>query len=40
MSRARISELLAKRDYNKAIAQLYFTEGTLLERIQYDFRFQ
>ena len=39
-ARAKIAELLAKRDYNKAISQLYFTEGTLLARIQYDFRFQ
>ena len=40
LARARTTELLAKRDYNKALSQLYFTEGTLLERIQFDVRFK
>jgi outer membrane protein TolC len=39
-ARAKVIELLARRDYNKALSQLYFTEGTLLERIQFDIRFQ
>jgi outer membrane protein TolC len=38
-ARAKIAEHLAKRDYNKALAQLYFTEGTLLQRNQIEFRF-
>jgi len=29
---AKVSELTARRDYNKALAALYFAEGTLLER--------
>jgi outer membrane protein len=40
LARARITELIAKRDYNKALSQLYYTEGTLLERIQFDVRFK
>lgn len=39
-ARARIAELLARRDYNRALSQLYFTEGTLLERVQFDLRFK
>jgi outer membrane protein TolC len=39
-ARAKIAELLARRDYNKALSQLYFCEGTLLERsnirLQFD----
>jgi outer membrane protein TolC len=38
-ARAKIAELLAKRDYNKALSQLQFTEGTLLERNQIEFKF-
>ena len=40
LARARITEIAAKRDYNKALSQLYFTEGTLLEKIQFEVRFQ
>ncbi|HYE30011.1 MAG TPA: TolC family protein [Methylomirabilota bacterium] len=37
-TRARSAELIAKRDYNKALTQLYFTEGTLLDRHQLEVR--
>jgi outer membrane protein TolC len=37
---ARVAELQAKRDYNKALAQLHFTEGTILERHQIEFEFK
>lgn len=40
LARARITELLAKRDYNKALSQLYYADGTLLDRVQFDVRFQ
>ena len=40
LATARNSEAIAKRDYNKALSQLYFTEGSLLERIQFDIRFK
>ncbi|MGV3771610.1 MAG: TolC family protein [Verrucomicrobiales bacterium] len=38
-ARARSAELIAKRDYNKALSQLYFAEGSVLERnnIHIDF---
>ena len=36
---AQVTELAAKRDYNKALSQLYFTEGTLLERHRINFQF-
>lgn len=39
LANARVAELLAKRDYNKALSQLHFTEGTLLERNQIEFTF-
>ena len=39
LARSRIVELLAKRDYNKALSQLYYAEGTLLEHVQFDVRF-
>ena len=39
LARTRIVELLAKRDYNKALSQLYYAEGTLLEHVQFDVRF-
>lgn len=32
LARARSSEALARRDYQRALSQLYFAEGTLLER--------
>lgn len=34
LARARTSEALARRDYQRALSQLYFAEGTLLERDQ------
>ena len=37
---ARITEIMARRDYNKALSQLYFTEGTLLERLYLDLDFR
>lgn len=40
LAAARITEAEARRDYNKALSQLYFTEGSLLDRIQFDIRFQ
>ena len=39
-ARAQVAEILARRDYNRALSQLYFTEGTLLERVQFDVRFR
>lgn len=39
-ARARIVELSARRDYNKALAQLYFAEGTLLEKAGAEIKFQ
>jgi outer membrane protein TolC len=39
LARARVTELLARRDYNRALSQLYFAEGTLLEHVQFDVRF-
>ena len=39
LARARITEVSAKRDFNKALAQLYFTEGTLLERYGAEIKF-
>ena len=39
-ARARVSELTARRDYNKALAQLYFTEGTLLEKAGVELKFR
>jgi outer membrane protein TolC len=38
VARARGAELAAKRDYNKALTQLYFTEGSLLERHALEIR--
>ena len=40
LARARIAELAAKRDYNKAISQLHFTEGSLLEKHGLEFEFE
>jgi outer membrane protein TolC len=40
LAAARIVEAEVRRDYNKAISQLYFAEGSLLDRIQLDVRFQ
>ena len=40
LANARLTEAAARRDYNKALSQLYFAEGTLLERIQLDIRFK
>ena len=40
LATARIVEAEVRRDYNKAISQLYFAEGSLLDRIQLDVRFQ
>ena len=37
---SKIAELLAKRDYNKALSQLYFNEGTLLERKSIELNFR
>ncbi|HVK58611.1 MAG TPA: TolC family protein [Candidatus Kapabacteria bacterium] len=37
---ARITEAEARRDYNKALSQLYFTEGSLLDRIQTEIQFK
>ena len=37
---AKITEATARRDYNKALSQLYFTEGTLLERLYLDLDFR
>jgi len=39
-ARARVSELTARRDYNKALAQLYFAEGTLLEKSGVELKFR
>jgi outer membrane protein TolC len=39
-ARSLIAELAARRDYNKALSQLYFTEGTLLERSGIEVQFQ
>lgn len=35
----KIKELESKRDYNKALSQLYFTEGTLLEKVNIQFNY-
>ena len=40
VAEARITEAEARRDYNKALSQLYFAEGSLLDRIQVDIRFK
>jgi outer membrane protein TolC len=40
LANARLTEAAARRDYNKALSQLYFAEGTLLEKIQLDIRFR
>ena len=40
LANARLAEAAARRDYNKALSQLYFSEGTLLERIQLGIRFK
>jgi outer membrane protein len=40
VAEARVKEAEARRDYNKALSQLYFTEGSLLDRIQFDIRFK
>jgi outer membrane protein TolC len=40
LANARLTEAAARRDYNKALSQLYFAEGTLLEKIQLDIRFK
>jgi outer membrane protein TolC len=39
LANARAAEVLAKRDYNRAISQLRFAEGTILDehRIVFDF---
>ena len=37
---AKITELAAKRDYNKALSQLHFTEGSLLDRYGLEFDFE
>ncbi|HEX7860421.1 MAG TPA: TolC family protein [Verrucomicrobiae bacterium] len=39
VANARIAEAAARRDYNTALSRLYYTEGTLLERIQMDVLF-
>lgn len=39
-ARAKVGELTSRRDYNKALAQLYFTEGTLLERSGVEISFR
>ncbi|MGZ8899911.1 MAG: TolC family protein, partial [Limisphaerales bacterium] len=40
LAAARSTEAAVRRDYNKAISQLYFAEGSLLDRIQLDVRFR
>jgi outer membrane protein TolC len=40
LANARLTEAAARRDYNKALSQLYFAEGTLLEKIHLDIRFK
>lgn len=40
VARARLAEAAARRDYNKALAQLYFTEGSLLERRQIEIKYR
>jgi outer membrane protein TolC len=39
LARAQTSELTARRDYNRALSQLYFAEGTLLQRGQFELTF-
>jgi outer membrane protein TolC len=38
LSRARLGELEARRDYNRALSQLYFAEGSILDRLNLEFR--
>jgi outer membrane protein TolC len=40
LANARLVEATARRDYNRALSQLYFAEGSLLDRIQVDVRFK
>jgi outer membrane protein TolC len=40
LANSRLIESTARRDYNRAISQLYYAEGSLLERIQLDVRFK
>lgn len=40
LANARLVEITARRDYNRALSQLYFAEGSLLDRIQLDVRFR
>ena len=37
---AKVTELAARRDYNKAVSQMHFTEGSLLERHGLEFSFE
>jgi outer membrane protein TolC len=40
LARARANELMARRDYNIAVAQLRLAEGTLLERARFELTFR
>lgn len=40
LANAQIQEVTARRDYNRALSELYFAEGSLLDRIQLDVRFK
>ena len=36
VANARIAEAAARRDYNTALSRLYFTEGSLLDRLRME----
>jgi outer membrane protein TolC len=40
LATAKIAEAGARRDYNKAVSQLYFTEGTLLDKFMISFDYK
>lgn len=40
LAQAKLAEATARRDYNKAVSQLHFTEGTLLEKFMISFDFK
>ena len=40
LTKARSAEIQALADYNKSLAELYFRDGTIIERGHFDLRFQ